>query len=47
MRDQKVEDRELVLAMLMDIRDKQPSALYAAGIDPTRVTDMESLLSEV
>lgn len=41
------EDRELVLAMLMDIKEKHPHALYAAGIDPNAVSDMDSLLEQV
>jgi hypothetical protein len=41
------EDRELVLAMLMDIKEKHPHALYAAGIQPDAVTDMDSLLEQV
>lgn len=41
------EDRELVLAMLLDILEKHPHALYAAGIDPTAVNDMDSLLDQV
>jgi ankyrin repeat protein len=41
------EERELVLAMLMDIREQHPHALYSAGIDPTAVTDVDSLLDQV
>lgn len=41
------EDREVVLSMLMDIKEKHPHALYSAGIDPNSVTDMESLLQQV
>jgi len=41
------EDREVVLNMLMDIKDKHPHALYSAGIDPKAVSDMESLLGQV
>ena len=41
------EDRELVLAMLLDIYEKHPHALYAAGIDPHAVNDMNSLLEQV
>ena len=41
------EDRELVLSMLMDIHEKHPHALFAAGIDPQVVTDMNSLLEQV
>lgn len=41
------EDRDVVLSMLMDIREKHPSALYSAGIDPNSVSDMDSLLAQV
>ena len=41
------DDRELVLAMLMDIKENHPHALYAAGIDPTVVNDLDSLLEQV
>jgi hypothetical protein len=41
------EDRETVLSVLMDIRDNHPHALYAAGIDPRAVTDLDSLLTQV
>jgi hypothetical protein len=41
------DDRELVLAMLMDIKENHPHALYAAGIDPSAVSDMDSLLEQV
>jgi len=41
------EDREVVLNMLMDIKERQPHALYSAGIDPNAVKDMESLLAQV
>lgn len=38
------DDREFVLAMLMDIRERQPHALFSAGIDPNSVKDMDSLI---
>lgn len=41
------EDRDTVLAMLMDIHEKHPHALYSAGIEPKAVTDLESLLEQV
>jgi ankyrin repeat protein len=41
------EDRELVMSMLMDIREQHPHALYSAGIDPTAVNDIDSLLEQV
>jgi ankyrin repeat protein len=47
MHDGMNDDRELVLAMLMDIKEKHPHALYAAGIDPSVVNDMDSLLEQV
>lgn len=41
------EDREVVLGMLMDIKEKHPHALYSAGIDPNSIADIESLLAQV
>ena len=41
------EDRESVMEMLLDIVDKQPHALYSAGMDPTQIRDMETLLDQV
>jgi ankyrin repeat protein len=41
------EDREVVLQMLMDIHTNHPHALYSAGIDPTAVSDIDSLLVQV
>ena len=41
------EDREAVLAMLMDVRDQHPHALYSAGMDPTAIRDMTTLLEQV
>ena len=40
-------DLESVLALLMDVKDSHQHALYSAGIDPSSVTDMESLLEEI
>ena len=45
--DGQSEDREVVLGMLMDIAERQPHALYSAGLDPAAVTDLESLLDQV
>jgi hypothetical protein len=33
--------------MLMDIHANHPHALYSAGIDPTAVNDIDSLLVQV
>lgn len=41
------EDRELVLSMLMDIHEKHPHALYAAGMDPTAIKDVDTLLGQI
>jgi hypothetical protein len=41
------EDRELVLAMLMDLKETHPHSLYAAGMDPTLIKDMDSILEQV
>jgi Ankyrin repeats (many copies)/ATPase family associated with various cellular activities (AAA) len=41
------EDRELVLAMLMDIHEKHPHSLFAAGIDPNAIKDIDTLLEQV
>jgi Ankyrin repeats (many copies) len=41
------DDREVVLQMLMEILENHPHALYSAGINPKKVTDMDSLLAEV
>jgi hypothetical protein len=41
------EDRDVVLSMLLDIRDKHPHALYSAGMDPKLVQDLDSLLAQV
>lgn len=41
------EDRELVLSMLMDINESHPHALYAAGMDPTYIRDIDTLLEQV
>uniref|UniRef100_A0A7S4QXR4 AAA+ ATPase domain-containing protein n=2 Tax=Ditylum brightwellii TaxID=49249 RepID=A0A7S4QXR4_9STRA len=41
------EDLETVLSLLMDVRDGHPHALFSAGIDPGKVTDVDSLLEQV
>jgi len=41
------EDMEAVLSVLMEIHEGHPHALYSAGMDPTKVSDMESLLDQV
>ena len=41
------EDRELVLNMLMDIKETHGHALYAAGMDPSVISDSDSLLDQV
>ena len=41
------EDRELVLAMLMDLKETHPHSLYAAGMDPTLIKDMDTILEQV
>ena len=41
------EELESVLGLLMDVRDGHPHALYSAGIDPTGVADLDSLLEQV
>ncbi|GKY92808.1 hypothetical protein MPSEU_000250400 [Mayamaea pseudoterrestris] len=41
------EDRDIVLTMLMEIKEKQPHALYSAGIDPKSVHDIDGLLTQV
>lgn len=41
------DDREIVLQMLLDVHASHPHALYSAGIDPTAVTDVDSLLLQV
>jgi SpoVK/Ycf46/Vps4 family AAA+-type ATPase len=41
------EDLEAVLSVLMEVKQGHPHALYSSGMDPTRVTDMESLLEQV
>jgi ankyrin repeat protein len=45
--DGMTEDRDIVLGMLMDIKEKHPHALYSAGIDPKEVSDLESVLAQV
>jgi hypothetical protein len=41
------EDRDVVLAMLMDVKDKHPHALYSAGMDPKIIHDWDGLLAQV
>jgi Ankyrin repeats (many copies) len=41
------EDREVVFAMLEDILEKHPHALYSAGMDPKLIRDMDSLAEQV
>jgi len=41
------EDMEAVLSVLMEINDGHPHALFSAGMDPDKVTDMETLLDQV
>jgi ankyrin repeat protein len=41
------DDREVVLQMLMDVHANHPHSLYSAGIDPTAVSDIDSLLVQV
>eukprot|EP00548_Thalassiothrix_antarctica_P008316 CAMPEP_0194131668 /NCGR_PEP_ID=MMETSP0152-20130528/2394_1 /TAXON_ID=1049557 /ORGANISM="Thalassiothrix antarctica, Strain L6-D1" /LENGTH=582 /DNA_ID=CAMNT_0038826529 /DNA_START=70 /DNA_END=1818 /DNA_ORIENTATION=+ len=41
------DDLELVLAMLMDIRDTHPHSLYSAGINPNQCGDLDGMLEQV
>ncbi|KAL7578977.1 hypothetical protein ACA910_019024 [Epithemia clementina (nom. ined.)] len=41
------EDREAVLAMLYDVKEAHPHALYSAGMDPTAIRDMDTLLEQI
>lgn len=41
------EDLELVLSLLLDIREKHPHALYSAGIHPAQGGGLDSLLEQV
>jgi len=45
--DSSQEDLEAVLSLLMDVKDGHSHALFSAGIDPTEVGDMDSLLEQV
>ena len=45
--DTSQEDLEMVLSLLMDIRDAHTHALYSAGIDPAASGDVDALLGEV
>ncbi|GAX29501.1 hypothetical protein FisN_3Hh018 [Fistulifera solaris] len=41
------EDRDIVLGLLLDIAERQPHALYSAGINPQQVHDLDTLLEQV
>ncbi len=41
------EDLEAVLSVLMEVMEGHPHALFSSGMDPSRVSDMESLLGQV
>lgn len=41
------EEVEDVLALLMDIKEGHPHALYSAGIDPTQATTVELMMEQV
>jgi hypothetical protein len=41
------EEMETVLALLMDIAEGHPHALYSAGIDPAQAGTMDSLMDQV
>jgi hypothetical protein len=45
--DTSQEDVDMVLSILMDIRDTHKHALYYAGIDPESVGDRDTLLDQV
>lgn len=45
--DSSNEDLEMVLALLMDIRDVHPHALYSAGVDPALAGDLDGMLEQV
>lgn len=45
--DTSQDDVDMVLSILMDIRDTHEHALYSAGIDPAAVGDRDSLLDQV
>lgn len=41
------EDLDGIFNLLLDVKKNHPHALYSAGIDPTRVTNADSLLSQL
>jgi len=41
------EDLEAVLSVLMEVKDGHPHSLFSSGMDPGRITDMETLLNQV
>jgi len=41
------EDMEVVLSLLMDIKDEHPHALYATGLNPNQMQNMDQLLEQV
>jgi ankyrin repeat protein len=41
------DDLEIVLSLLMDIREGHPHALYSAGIHPANITNLDALLEQV
>lgn len=41
------EDLEAVLSVLMEIKEGHPHALFSSGMDPSQITDMESMLLQV
>lgn len=47
MQDGMHDDLEVVLSMLMDIREGHPHALYSAGIHPAQLGDLNALLEQV
>jgi hypothetical protein len=40
------EDREIVLSMLLDVWENHPHALYTAGLNPSAIRDMDTLLDQ-
>jgi len=41
------EDLEAVLSVLMEVKEGHPHSLFSSGMDPGKITDMESLLEQV
>lgn len=41
------DDLEIVLSLLMDIREHHPHSLYSAGVHPAQITSMDALLDQV